>query len=282
MKQLLHKLFNTINTHSIIKYNNCNNNTIYNKLLPSITIHNQQQQQQCMYNHTYTSIDDPYRPRLNNKIALITGGGAGIGRATSILFAKHGANVIIVDKNEQAGNDVLNIVKQYSNNSLFIPCDVSKENSIKSLFDKVQQHYNGLDILFNNAGIQHLQDDNAELTTNDIWDLTFNINVKAVWYGVRYGLPLIRQRGGGSIINTASFVAKLGAATSQLAYTSSKGAVLSMTKELAVIHARENIRVNALCPGPLKTKLLMDFLDNEEKKQRRLVHVPMGLCDITN
>lgn len=106
--------------------------------------------------------------------------------------------------------------------------------------------------------------------------MTFDINVKGVWYGCKYGIPALKRSGGGSIINTASFVALLGAATPQLAYTSSKGAVLAMTRELAVIHARENIRVNALCPGPVRTDLLMDFLNTEAKKQRRLVHVPMG------
>jgi NAD(P)-dependent dehydrogenase (short-subunit alcohol dehydrogenase family) len=122
----------------------------------------------------------------------------------------------------------------------------------------------------------HMDDDNAETTSETVWDLTQSINVKGVFFGCKYGIPALRRAGGGSIINTASFVALLGAATPQLAYTASKGAVLSMTRELAVIHARENIRVNALCPGPLRTKLLMDFLNTEEKKQRRLVHVPMG------
>ncbi|KAJ2999471.1 hypothetical protein HDV02_002784 [Globomyces sp. JEL0801] len=122
----------------------------------------------------------------------------------------------------------------------------------------------------------HPDDDNATSTTEKVWDLTMNINVKGVWYGCRHGIPALRRAGGGSIINTASFVAIMGAATPQLAYTASKGAVLAMTRELATIHARENIRVNALCPGPIRTPLLMDFLNTEEKKNRRLVHVPMG------
>ncbi|MBW2364174.1 MAG: SDR family oxidoreductase, partial [Deltaproteobacteria bacterium] len=119
-------------------------------------------------------------------------------------------------------------------------------------------------------------DDDAINTEEDVWDLTMAINLKGVFLGCKYGIPALRRAGGGSIINTASFVALLGAATPQLAYTASKGGVLSMTRELAVIHARENIRVNALCPGPLRTELLMKFLDTEEKKQRRLVHIPMG------
>ena len=122
----------------------------------------------------------------------------------------------------------------------------------------------------------HGSDDDAINTDEDVWDLTMAINLKGVFLGCKYGIPALRRAGGGSIINTASFVSLVGAATPQLAYTASKGGVLSMTRELAVIHARENIRVNALCPGPLRTELLMKFLDTEEKKQRRLVHVPMG------
>ncbi|KAI8091326.1 D123-domain-containing protein [Gilbertella persicaria] len=130
--------------------------------------------------------------------------------------------------------------------------------------------------MFNNAGIMHPQDDNALNTEERIWDLTMNINVKGVWYGSKYAILAMRKSGGGSVINTASFVALMGAATPQLAYTASKGAVLAMTRELAMVHARENIRFNSLCPGPIRTPLLMDFLNTEEKKQRRLVHVPQG------
>lgn len=154
--------------------------------------------------------------------------------------------------------------------------DVSKAADCEKMVAVAEKQFGALNVLFNNAGIMHMDDDNAETTTDAVWDLTFNINVKGVFYGCKYAIPAMRRAGGGSIINTASFVALLGAATPQLAYTSSKGAVLAMSRELSVIHARENIRVNALCPGPLRTKLLMDFLDTEEKKQRRLVHVPMG------
>jgi NAD(P)-dependent dehydrogenase (short-subunit alcohol dehydrogenase family) len=122
----------------------------------------------------------------------------------------------------------------------------------------------------------HSADDDAVSTDEGVWDLTMDINAKGVFLGCKFGIPALRRAGGGSIINTASFVALLGAATPQVAYTASKGAVLAMTRELAVVHARENIRVNALCPGPLRTELLMKFLDTDEKKQRRLVHIPMG------
>ena len=122
----------------------------------------------------------------------------------------------------------------------------------------------------------HGQDDNAETTEEAVWDLTMDVNLKGVFLGCKYGIPALRRAGGGSVINTASFVALMGAATPQIAYTASKGGVLAMTRELAVVHARENIRVNALCPGPLRTELLMKFLDTEEKRHRRLVHIPLG------
>jgi NAD(P)-dependent dehydrogenase (short-subunit alcohol dehydrogenase family) len=130
--------------------------------------------------------------------------------------------------------------------------------------------------MFNNAGIMHSDDGDSQSTSEATWDLTMDINAKGVFLGCKYGIPAILKSGGGSIINTASFVARLGAATPQVAYTASKGAVLALTRELAVVHARQGIRINAVCPGPLRTELLMNFLDTEEKKQRRLVHVPMG------
>ncbi len=139
-----------------------------------------------------------------------------------------------------------------------------------------EETFGKLDVLFNNAGIMHSADDDAVSTEEAIWDLTMDINLKGVFLGCKYGIPALRRAGGGSIINTASFVALLGAATPQLAYTASKGGVLAITRELAIVHARENIRVNALCPGPLHTELLMKFLNTQEKKQRRLIHIPMG------
>ncbi|MEE2737551.1 MAG: SDR family oxidoreductase, partial [Planctomycetota bacterium] len=129
---------------------------------------------------------------------------------------------------------------------------------------------------FNNAGIMHPDDSHATDTEENIWDMTMDINLKGVFFGCKYGIPALRNNGGGSVINTASFVAVMGAATPQIAYTASKGGVLAMTRELAIVHARENIRFNALCPGPLHTEMLMKFLDTERKKQRRLVHIPIG------
>jgi len=214
--------------------------------------------------------------RLKNKVALITGGSSGIGRETAILFAREGAKVVVADINNDEGQETVRMITDEGGNAAFIHADVAQTTHCERMVAFAEQTYGALHILFNNAGIMHSDDGDATSTEESVWNLTMNINVKGVFLGCKYGIPAIRRAGGGSIINTASFVALLGAATPQLAYTASKGAVLSMSRELAIIHARENIRVNALCPGPLRTELLMKFLNTEAKKQRRLVHVPMG------
>jgi NAD(P)-dependent dehydrogenase (short-subunit alcohol dehydrogenase family) len=210
--------------------------------------------------------------RLKGKVALITGAGSGIGRQSAVLFAKEGASIVAVDVNEPAARDTAKAIP----NCLAVTADVSKAQDCERMVSEAERKFGKLDVLFNNAGIMHAKDDDAMSTDEAVWDLTLDINAKGVFLGCKYGIPALKRAGGGSVINTASFVALLGAATPQIAYTASKGAVLAMTRELAVIHARENIRVNALCPGPLKTELLMKFLDTEAKKQRRLVHIPMG------
>jgi len=214
--------------------------------------------------------------RLADKVALITGAGGGIGREASLLFAREGAAILAVDVGEPAGQETVQLVRAAGGRAEFVKADVSRDGECQQMVAAAEKHFGKLNILFNNAGIMDSRDDNAETTPEDVWDRTMAINVKGVWLGCKYGIPAMRRAGGGSIVNTASFVAVLGAATPQLAYTASKGAVLSMTRELAVIHARENIRVNALCPGPLHTEMLMKFLNTPEKKQRRLVHIPMG------
>ncbi len=214
--------------------------------------------------------------KLQWKVAIVTGAASGIGADSARLFASEGATVLCVDRDHHGANAVANEITAAGGRAKGLTVDVSSEAEVRSMVDTTVEEFGRLDVLFNNAGVMLPSDGDAEETDEAVWDQTFAINVKGVWLGCKYGIPAMRDTGGGSIINTASFVAVVGAATAQLAYTASKGAVLSMTKELAVIHARENIRVNALCPGPLETKLLMDFLDTEEKKQRRLVHVPMG------
>ena len=214
--------------------------------------------------------------KLQWKTAIVTGAASGIGAHAARLFASEGATVVCVDRDHHGANAVVNEITAAGGRGLALTVDVSAEDEVRGMVERTVEEFGRLDVLFNNAGVMLADDGDAETTTEDVWDTTYAINVKGVWLGCKYGIPAMRDTGGGAIVNTASFVALLGAATPQLAYTASKGAVLSMTRELAVIHARENIRVNALCPGPLKTKLLMDFLDTEEKKQRRLVHVPMG------
>ncbi len=214
--------------------------------------------------------------RLQDKVALITGAASGIGRETALLFAVEGAKILVVDVNDEGGKETVRRVKEQGGEAAYAHADVSRAADCEGMVRAAEDSFGRLDVMFNNAGIMHGGDDDAETTSEEVWDLTMAINLKGVYLGCKYGSPALRRSGGGSIINTASFVAILGAATPQLAYTASKGGVLAMTRELAVVHARENIRVNALCPGPLRTELLMKFLDTDEKKQRRLVHVPMG------
>jgi len=225
--------------------------------------------------------------RLQNKAALITGAGSGIGLESSLLFASEGANVLLVDINLQGAEKAVALIKQRYQNvkALAVKADVGKEADVKNAVDTAVKEFGRLDVMFNNAGIMHPEDDNALNTEEKIWDLTMTINLKGVWWGCKYAILAMRQNPtdeakglhtGGSIVNTASFVALMGAATPQLAYTASKGGVLAMTRELAMVHAREGIRVNSICPGPLKTPLLMDFLDTPEKRDRRMIHLPMG------
>ncbi len=214
--------------------------------------------------------------RLKDKVALITGAGSGIGFETAQVFAKEGAAIVAVDINDDGGMACVAEINSGGGSAVYVRADVSRAVDCYNMIAVAEATYGKLDILFNNAGISHAADDDAVKTSEAVWDMTMAVNVKGVFLGCKYGIPALQRAGGGSIINTASFVAVLGAATPQLAYTASKGAVLAMSRELAVIHARENIRVNALCPGPLRTELLMKYLNTEEKKRRRLVHIPMG------
>jgi NAD(P)-dependent dehydrogenase (short-subunit alcohol dehydrogenase family) len=214
--------------------------------------------------------------RLQDKVALITGASSGIGRETALLFAAEGACVVIADVNDTGGTETVEMVRAQGGKAVYAHADVSKAADCENMVNVAEKEFGKLNVLFNNAGIMHSNDDNAMTTEEWVWDLTMAINLKGVFLGCKYGIPAIQRAGGGSIINTASFVALMGAATPQIAYTASKGGVMAMTRELAIIHARQNIRVNAICPGPLRTELLMSFLNTDEKKQRRLVHIPVG------
>jgi NAD(P)-dependent dehydrogenase (short-subunit alcohol dehydrogenase family) len=214
--------------------------------------------------------------RLEGKVALITGAANGLGRQTALRFVREGASVVVADVNDEAGLDVVAQVEKLGGRGLYIQADVSRDADCAAMVAAAEAEFGALHVLFNNAGISHIDDDDAIHTEESVWDLTMAVNLKGVFLGCKYGIPALRRAGGGSIINMASFVALLGAATPQLAYTASKGGVLAMSRELAVVHAREGIRINALCPGPQYTEMLMKYLDTEEKLQRRLVHVPMG------
>lgn len=214
--------------------------------------------------------------RLENKVALITGGASGIGLESARLFSREGARVVVVDVNDDAGQAAVEELRAAGGEAVYVHADVAEAAGSAAMIEAAEGAFGRLDVLFNNAGISHAGDGDATATAEEVWDLTMRINLKGVFLGCKHGIPALRRAGGGSIINTASFVAILGAATPQVAYTASKGGVLAMTRELATIHAREKIRVNALCPGPVRTELLMKILDTEEKRQRRLVHVPIG------
>jgi NAD(P)-dependent dehydrogenase (short-subunit alcohol dehydrogenase family) len=209
---------------------------------------------------------------LADRVAVVTGAGSGIGLATVRRFASEGARVVAVDLDEASGRAAADEV-----GGVFVHCDVSSEPAVEALFAQVSEQFGRVDIAFNNAGISPPDDDSILVTGLDAWERVLRVNTTSVYLCCKYAIPMMQAQGKGSIINTASFVALMGAATSQIAYTASKGGVLAMTRELGVQFAREGIRVNALCPGPVATPLLMElFAKDPERAARRLVHVPMG------
>jgi NAD(P)-dependent dehydrogenase (short-subunit alcohol dehydrogenase family) len=214
--------------------------------------------------------------RLEGKVTLITGGASGMGKVASQLFATEGAKVVLTDVSDTAGDATAAEIAAEGGDALFVHADVSKEADAKAMVDAAVERFGSLDVLYNNAGVMLGSDGSVDTTEESVWDTTLAINVKGVAFGCKYGVPAMIATGGGSIINVASFVAWLGAATSQTAYTASKGAVLSMTREIAVEYARKGIRCNALCPGPIDTPLLAELLSDPARRQRRLVHIPMG------
>jgi NAD(P)-dependent dehydrogenase (short-subunit alcohol dehydrogenase family) len=212
--------------------------------------------------------------RLAGKVALITGASSGLGRVAAELFATEGARVVIADVTD--GDDVVSAIDAAGGEATFVSCDVSDEDSVANAVSHAVETFGGLHVLYNNAGVMLGDDDDPESTPIEVYERTMDINVKGVLLGCRHGIPAMLASGGGSIVNVASFVAHMGAATPQIAYTASKGAVLAMTREIAVIYARRGVRANALCPGPIMTPLLAKFLSDDAKRNRRLVHIPMG------
>ncbi|MBX5469489.1 MAG: SDR family oxidoreductase [Thermoleophilaceae bacterium] len=203
--------------------------------------------------------------RLDGKVCVITGACGGIGRASADLFAREGAIVVGVDLQEGAPGE------------LSLRADVTDEGQVRALYERVAAELGGIDVLFNNAGIAPPDDRSALETPLEAWQRVQDVNLKSVFLCCKHGIPHLLERGGGSVINTASFVASMGAATSQISYTASKGGVLALSRELGVEFARRGVRVNALCPGPVNTPLLQElFAKDPEQAERRRVHLPMG------
>lgn len=214
--------------------------------------------------------------RLANKVALITGAGGGIGRASAKRFAAEGAKVVVADAVEAAGNETVALVRAAGGDAEFIGGDVTRAADVQAMIAFAEERYGALHVLFNNAGIFPDEDGSVLDTEEAVFDHVIAVNLKGVFLGCKYGIPALLRAGGGSVINTASFVAVMGAATSQSAYTASKGGVLAMTREIAIEFARRGIRANALCPGPVNTPLLQSLLADPAARARRIVHLPMG------
>ncbi|HEV2360066.1 MAG TPA: 3-oxoacyl-ACP reductase [Acidimicrobiales bacterium] len=214
----------------------------------------------------------PVPGRLEGKVACITGAAGGIGRASARRFAAEGAKVVVADVTDEAGEELAAEI-----GGLYVHADVTDADSVAAMYDAAIAQFGGLHVLFNNAGISPPDDDSILETDIDAWRRVQEVNLTSVYLCCKLGIPHLLRGGGGSVINTASFVAVLGSATSQISYTASKGGVLSMSRELGVQFARQGVRVNALCPGPVNTPLLQElFAKDPERAARRLVHVPMG------
>ena len=214
--------------------------------------------------------------RLAGKVTVITGAGNGMGAFAATRFASEGALVVVADNNDEAAHSVASVINEQGGQAIPVLVDVREQPGVEDMVAATLTKWGRLDGLYNNAGVSPAGDGAPTETTTEIWDFTFDVNVKGMFLCCRAAIPAMLEGAGGSIINVASFVAFVGAATPQLAYTASKGAVVSMTRELSTIYARDGIRVNALCPGPVLTPLLSKFMEDEAQRQRRLVHVPMG------
>lgn len=215
--------------------------------------------------------------RLKDKVCLITGAGSGMGRAAAVLFAREGARVVIADLNERGARETLAMVEREGGRAVATVVDVASEDGARRMVAEGVKAFGGLDVLYNNAGIFPERDRSVLDTDEAVWDLVYRVNVKGVSLACKHGIPELLKRGGGSVINIASFVALVGCTVPQDAYTASKGAVLALTKSLAVQFGPKGIRANAICPGPIETPLLNEWLLKEPaEKAKRLNRIPMG------
>ena len=214
--------------------------------------------------------------RLDGKVAVITGAGSGIGKVAAVLFAAEGAKVVVADVARDAAVATVEEITAAGGTATSVVVDVSDEMQVQSMVETAVTSWGGLDVLFNNAGIFPDDDGGVLDTPPATWQKVMDVNLKGVWLGCRAAVPAMLDSGGGSIVNVASFVALMGAATAQVAYTASKGGVLAFTRELAVEYARRGIRANSICPGPIETPLLAELLADPARRERRLVHIPIG------
>jgi len=214
--------------------------------------------------------------RLDGKVALITGAGNGMGRVASVLFAQEGARIVVADWSEAGGAETVAAVEAAGGEAAFVKVDVARAEQVEAMVAVAMDRFGSLDVLYNNAGIFPADDGGVTETPEPTWDRVMEVNLKGVWLGCKYGVPAMLASGGGSIVNVASFVALMGAATAQIAYTASKGGVLAMTREIAVEYGRQGIRANSLCPGPIATPMLEELMSDPDRRARRLVHIPMG------
>ncbi|MEE2679377.1 MAG: SDR family oxidoreductase [Myxococcota bacterium] len=214
--------------------------------------------------------------RLDGRSAFITGGASGIGREAALLFGAEGAHVVIADVADADGAAVVAEIEAAGGAAAYVHTDVSQSASVSGAIAEAERLAGGLNVLFNNAGIFPGADGSPVATDEAVWERVLQVNLTGVFLCCKYGIPALLRAGGGAIVNTASFVAVMGAATSQIAYTASKGGVLAMTREIAIEYARQGIRANALCPGPVDTPLLQELLSEPAARSRRMTHVPMG------